>query len=134
MSSSNGTSTAGEHEATVHGHGEEHGYDSEHGSLRGYLIGFFASVVLTVVPFWLVMGDVLSSTPLTVLTILALGVVQIFVHLRYFLHIDTAQEGGWQLMALCFTMVLLVIVLVGSIWVMNHLMLNMMYSPLPIGG
>lgn len=132
MSGASETSTTGQHEATVHGHGEEHGYDSEHGSLRGYLIGFFASVVLTVIPFWLVMGGVLSSDAMTVLTILALGVIQIFVHLRYFLHIDTAQEGGWQLMGLCFTMVLLVIVLVGSIWVMGHLMSNMMYSP--IGG
>lgn len=130
MSDSTKASAVEHHAATVHSHGEEHGYGSEHGSMKGYMIGFFASVVLTVIPFWLVMADVLTSVPLTVLAILGLGVIQIFVHLRYFLHIDTAQEGGWQLMSLCFTMVLLVIVLVGSIWVMEHLMMNMMYAPL----
>ena len=129
MSATPGTPSDSEH-SYVHSHGPEHAYGAEHGSLNGYLIGFFVSVVLTIIPFWLVMGDVFSSTAATVLLILVLGVAQIFVHLRYFLHIDTSSEGGWQLMALMFSMVLLVIVLVGSIWVMNHLHENMMLMPM----
>lgn len=114
-----------------HGHGEEHGYDAAgHGSLQGYLIGFVLSVVLTVIPFWLVMGHVLGNELFTVILILALGVGQIFVHLRYFLHIDTTAEGGWQLMSTAFTIILIFIVLVGSIWVMYELHSNMMLKPL----
>lgn len=112
-------------ESTAHSHGQEHGYGAEHGSLKSYLIGFSGSVVLTVIPFWLVLGDVLSSNTWTVVLILALGVMQIFVHLRYFLHIDTATEGGWQLMSLIFCLVLLMIALVGTVWVMGHLDANM---------
>jgi cytochrome o ubiquinol oxidase operon protein cyoD len=44
----------------------------------------------------------------------------------YFLHMNTRAEGGWSLMALIFTAILLVIVLSGSIWVMFHMNANMM--------
>lgn len=114
-----------------HGYGDEHAYDAAgHGSLKGYLTGFFLSVVLTVIPFWLVMGDVLASELLTVILILALGMAQLYVHLVFFLHLDTTAEGGWQLMSTVFTIILIFIVLVGSIWVMAHLHSNMMLRPL----
>lgn len=131
MSSTQDTQAPARDEALSHGYGEEHGYEAaEHGSLKGYLIGFVLSIVLTAIPFWLVMGDVLASTALTVVLILALGVVQIYVHLSYFLHIDTTAEGGWQLMSTAFTIILIFIVLVGSIWVMGHLNSNMMLMPM----
>jgi cytochrome o ubiquinol oxidase operon protein cyoD len=44
----------------------------------------------------------------------------------YFLHLDTKSEGGWNMMALIFTIVLVVIALSGSLWVMYHLNANMM--------
>lgn len=118
-------------DALSHSYGDDHAYDAAgHGSLKGYLIGFFLSVVLTAIPFWLVMGDVLSSKIATVLLILILGAAQIYVHLVYFLHIDTSAEGGWQFMSTAFTIILIFIVLVGSIWVMTHLHGNMMFTPI----
>ncbi|MDN5937231.1 MAG: cytochrome o ubiquinol oxidase subunit IV [Salinisphaera sp.] len=117
-------------EASAHGYSEDHDYGVEHGSLKAYLIGFGLSVVLTAIPFWLVMGDVLASSLATTILVLVLGVAQIYVHLVYFLHMDTSTEGGWQLMALSFTLILVVIVLVGSIWIMEHLHHNMMLTPL----
>lgn len=90
------------------------------------MTGFFLSVGLTIVPFWLVMGDVLDSRTLTILLILGFGVVQIFVHVIYFLHMNSQSEGGWNLMALAFTMVLVVIVLMGSVWIMYSANSNMM--------
>src|SRR3546814_12412466 len=56
--------------------------------------------------------------------------VQILVHLVYFLHMDTKSERGWHMLALIFTLVLVVITLSGSIWIMYHLNTNMM--PIPI--
>jgi cytochrome o ubiquinol oxidase operon protein cyoD len=44
----------------------------------------------------------------------------------YFLHMNTKSEGGWNMLALIFTMVLVVITLSGSIWIMYHLNNNMM--------
>lgn len=106
-----------------HGHGED---GHAHGSLRGYLVGFFLSVVLTAVPFWLVMGEVLDSKQLTGFIVMALAVVQIVVHMVYFLHMDTRSEQGWTMMALIFTLIVVVIALSGSLWVMYHLNTNTM--------
>ena len=116
------------HEADPgHGaHGSGHGEGGAHISLRGYVVGFVLSVVLTAIPFWLVMEKVLDTAGATALAILALGAVQIVVHMVYFLHMNAKSEGGWNLLALIFTLVLVVITLSGSLWVMFHLNQNMM--------
>lgn len=110
----------------THGHDGHHDEGASHGSLKDYLIGFFLSVVLTAIPFWLVMGDVLASKSATAIVIMAFAVVQVLVHMIYFLHMNGRSEGGWNLMALLFTLLLVVIVLAGSMWVMYHLHMNMM--------
>lgn len=114
---------AATHDATGHGH-DSGGH--AHGSLRDYLIGFTLSVVLTAVPFWLVMDDVLESKGLTAIIILAFAMVQIVVHVIYFLHMTSSAEEGWSIMALIFTLVVILIALAGSLWVMHHLNTNTM--------
>ena len=106
-------------------HGEQHP-PGAHGSFRSYTTGFVLSVILTAIPFWLVMGDVLADTLKTSIVIMAFAAVQIVVHMVYFLHMNTKSEGGWTFMALVFTLTLVVITLVGSIWVMYHMDQNMM--------
>ena len=109
-------------------HGTDHDTHggAAHGTFKGYVTGFVLSVILTAIPFWLVMGNVLGDKVLTTVVILALGVAQIFVHMVYFLHLNTKSEGGWTVLALIFTLTLVVIMLTGSIWVMYHLNTNMM--------
>jgi cytochrome o ubiquinol oxidase subunit IV len=97
-----------------------------HGSLRSYMIGFGLSVVLTAIPFWLVMSGVLDSKVATLAVIMTLAVVQITVHMVYFLHMNVRSEDGWSIMALAFTLILVVIVLFGSLWIIFHLNENMM--------
>ena len=97
-----------------------------HASVKGYLTGFFLSAVLTAIPFWLVMNKVLPTSGITALVILGFAAVQIVVHMVYFLHMNTRVEGGWSMLALLFTAVLMLIMLTGSIWVMYHLNTNMM--------
>jgi cytochrome o ubiquinol oxidase operon protein cyoD len=111
-----------------HGHGHDHGDDTHasHGTLKGYLTGFVLAVTLTAIPFWLVMGKVFDKPGVTALVILGFAAVQIVVHMVYFLHMNTRSEGGWTMLALIFTLVLLVITLSGSLWVMYHLNHNMM--------
>jgi len=105
-----------------------HGHTEGHGSLKGYLIGFALSVVLTAVPFWLVMSGALPKAQ-TEAAIIAFAAAQIVVHMIYFLHMNTKSEGGWNFLALIFTVVLVVIALSGSLWVMFHLTANM--APMP---
>ncbi|MDD0837439.1 cytochrome o ubiquinol oxidase subunit IV [Curvibacter sp. HBC61] len=113
-----------------HGH-DDHGHDdhADHGSLKSYVIGFVLSVILTAIPFALVMGKTFASSSTTALVILGFAAVQIVVHMVYFLHMNTRSEGGWSMLALIFTFMLVVITLAGSLWVMYHLNHNMMPMP-----
>ena len=109
-------------------HQDDHGHDAgaPHATLKGYVTGFVLSVVLTAIPFWIVMAKVFDKSSTTALVILAFAAVQIVVHMIYFLHMNTKSEGGWSMLALIFTVVLVVIALSGSLWVMYHLKHNMM--------
>ena len=84
-----------------HGDEEELDHDTLHISVGGYVTGFVLSVILTAIPFWLVMDMV------------------------FFLHMTSKAEGGWTWMSLIFMVVLVVITLSGSLWVMYHLKTNM---------
>ncbi|MQA18211.1 cytochrome o ubiquinol oxidase subunit IV [Rugamonas rivuli] len=120
------------HNHDHHGHGhDDHGHGHEagaHGSLKDYAIGFMLSVILTAIPFYLVMTKAFDKSSTTAAVILAFAAVQVVVHMVYFLHMNGKIEGGWSLLATMFTLVLLVIVLAGSIWVMYHMNVNMMPS------
>ncbi|WP_420991584.1 cytochrome o ubiquinol oxidase subunit IV [Cupriavidus sp. 30B13] len=109
------------------GHGA-HGTSAggaSHSSARNYVIGFVLAVILTVIPFRLVMGGSLDAGT-TLAVILGLAVVQIVVHLVYFLHMDRSSEQRWNVMALAFTALILVIVVAGSLWIMHNMNHNMM--------
>jgi cytochrome o ubiquinol oxidase subunit IV len=114
---------AQQHDSHDHHHDDE---DEIHVSMRDYVIGFSLAVFLTVIPFVLVMGNVFQNSVTTALVILGLGAVQMVVHMVYFLHMNSKSEGGWTMLALMFTLIIVVITLVGSIWVMYHLNTNMM--------
>ena len=111
----------------LHSHGHD-GHDDHleaHGSLKDYTIGFILALILTAIPFWLVMAKVLPPGT-TGFVLVGFAAVQVVVHMVYFLHMNSTSEGGWNMMALILTIVLLVIVLSGSLWVMHNMNANMM--------
>ncbi len=110
----------------AHGHDAHNHDEAPHGSLKSYLIGFGLSVILTAIPFWLVMSGALGSTLATAIAIMLFAAVQIVVHMIYFLHMNFRAEGGWSMTAMVFTIIIVVIMLSGSLWVMYHLNTNMM--------
>jgi cytochrome o ubiquinol oxidase subunit IV len=111
---------------TVHAELHQDSHAPAHATRKGYLIGFALSVILTAVPFWLVMTGTISSKNVTAFVVVAFALAQIVVHMIFFLHMDTKSESGWNFMALIFTVVLIAIALSGSLWVMYHLTTNMM--------
>jgi cytochrome o ubiquinol oxidase subunit IV len=119
---------AGHHDH-LDGHHDDEG--DFHVSYKGYATGFLLAVILTAIPFWLVMGKVLPNPQTTGLVILGFAAVQMVVHMIYFLHMNTKVEGGWSMLALLFTVALVVIMLAGSVWVMYHMNTNMMPTPDP---
>ena len=95
------------------------------GSLTSYLTGFIYALILTAIPFALVMSGAFSPTA-TIFAIFAAGVVQIVVHLHYFLHLDTTSAAWWNILALMFTLVIMVLFVGGSLWIMWTLKYRMM--------
>ncbi|MFZ6732947.1 cytochrome o ubiquinol oxidase subunit IV [Undibacterium sp. Ji42W] len=117
-----------EHAAHGHdGHDDHQGHThANHGSLKEYATGFILAVILTAIPFWLVMGKVMNKSSTTGMVLLVFAAIQIVVHMVYFLHMNSKSEGGWTMLALLFTGMLVFIMMSGSLWVMYHLNHNMM--------
>jgi cytochrome o ubiquinol oxidase operon protein cyoD len=61
-----------------------------------------------------------------VLAIAGLAFVQIIVHLVFFLHMNTSSAQRWNVMAFGFTVLTAVILIVGSLWIMHNVSMNMM--------
>lgn len=120
--------SAADAHSSAHGDHDDH---AAHGSFKGYLTGFALSILLTAIPFWVVMGDVFRSTTTAAVVVLVFGVVQIYVHMIYFLHMNSKAEQGWTMLSMIFTVVLVLITLGGSFWVMFHLNSNMMPMDAP---
>ncbi|WP_127959604.1 cytochrome o ubiquinol oxidase subunit IV [Serratia microhaemolytica] len=98
---------------------------ASHGSVRSYLTGFILSIILTVIPFAMVMNDWASQST-TLAIVIGMAVIQVIVHLIYFLHMNTSSQERWNLVALVFTAVIIGILVVGSLWIMYNLNINMM--------
>jgi cytochrome o ubiquinol oxidase subunit IV len=95
------------------------------GSLKSYLTGFILSLILTAIPFALVMSGAWPvSTTLAVIVIA--GLVQILTHLHYFLHLDTSSAERWNVLALIFTILIMILFVGGSLWIMYTLNYRMM--------
>lgn len=109
-----------------HDHHDAHHADEPHSTFSGYMTGFVLSVVLTAIPFWLVMAKVITDRNTAVLVLGAFAVVQILVHMVYFLHMNGRIEGGWTLLATIFTVVFVAITISGTLWVMFNMNANMM--------
>ena len=119
--------------ADHHGHDATHDHEDGHGdgaqvhfSLRGYLVGFALSVILTAIPFWLVMAKVIADRNTAVLVLGGFAVIQILVHMVFFLHMNGKIEGGWTMLSTIFTVVFVAIAIAGTLWVMFHMNANMM--------
>ena len=95
------------------------------GSFRSYGAGFILSVVLTAVAFGLVMSGAFSHGAL-LFGIFGAAALQILVHLHYFLHLDTSSTMRWNVLALVFTVLILVLFVGGTLWIMANLNYRMM--------
>ena len=108
------------HDSHTHSHG-----GAAHGSVKEYVIGLILSIVLTAIPFGLVMSGALGEA-LTIAVILLCAVGQVLVQLIFFLHMNGSSEQVWNTVSAVFVVVLVAILIVGSIWIMQHLDHNML--------
>jgi cytochrome o ubiquinol oxidase operon protein cyoD len=98
--------------------------------LRNYALGLFWAVALTALAFGLVAWSPFErSTTLALVGLLAL--VQMVVHLRYFLHIDLSRQKREDLQLILFSALILMLMAGGTIWVLANLAERMMPMPMP---
>lgn len=96
-----------------------------HISTKHYIIGFVLAILLTGASFAFAMIHFTSLTwPIIGLSVAA--ILQMLVHLHYFLHLDKSSEQRWNVLALAFTALLLFIFVAGTMWVMYTLNSRMM--------
>lgn len=108
-----------------HAHTSVAGGNHNHGSLKSYIIGFILSILLTIIPYVLVVNHILA--PNAVFTgIVVLAVLQLLVQLIFFLHLNMTPEGRNTLLSFVFTVVVLFILVGGTLWIMYNMNVNMM--------
>ncbi|MFN3355889.1 MAG: cytochrome o ubiquinol oxidase subunit IV [Pseudomonas sp.] len=100
-------------------------HDSSHGSVKSYAIGFILSVILTLIPFGLVMYPTLPKS-ITLMIVLAFAVIQVLVHLVYFLHLDRSKEQRENVIAFVFAGLVIVLLVGLSLWIMFSIHTYMM--------
>lgn len=117
----------GEHDDAAPG--DEHAGGSGFAAIQVYLLGLLLAVGLTIASFWIA-GSNLVWGPGIPAALLALAVAQIGVHLIFFLHITSGPENANNTLALAFGVLIVLLVIVGSVWIMAHMNHNMMPVPM----
>jgi cytochrome o ubiquinol oxidase operon protein cyoD len=93
--------------------------------LAGYLVGLGLATLLTVVSFFIA-GTSLVWGPSIPIALFVLAVAQMGVHLVFFLHITTGEDNVNNILALAFGVLIVLLLIVGSLWIMYHLNHNML--------
>jgi cytochrome o ubiquinol oxidase operon protein cyoD len=106
--------------------GDEHldGEEAAEG-LLSYLIGLGLAVLLTVVSFF-ISGTTLVWQPSIPVALAVLAMAQMGVHLVFFLHITTGPDNVNNVMALAFGVLIVLLLIAGSLWIMDHMNHNML--------
>lgn len=92
-------------------------------SYMSYVVGFLLSVFTTLLAYFFVVNQLWPKEVL-IYVVLAIAVVQLVVQVVFFLHIGRGSR--WKLLTFVFTILIVAIVVVGSIWIMENLNYNMM--------
>ncbi len=101
---------------------------------KAYIIGFVLSLVLTLATAALVWihvssGHMVLSHAFLYPALLALAIVQLFIQLIFFMHLAGDSGPRWRLGVFISTIGIILIIVIGSVWIMGHLNYNMMASP-----
>ena len=100
--------------------------DTERGTRKSYVIGFVSSVILTLAAYVAATNHILSGKALMA-GLLILAIAQFVAQLFFFLHIGREAKPRWRLLVLFMMIIVVLIVVLGSIWIMYNL--NYRMSP-----
>lgn len=95
-----------------------HEHAEQHGSIKAYIIGFVLSIILTIIPLFMVLNHMMSKTALVV-SILTAAVLQFVIQLFFFMHIRDGEGPRYNVMALVLGIVFVVTIVYGAVWIMS---------------
>lgn len=109
------------HGSAAHGASDGHGGNGHetHGSFRSYLIGYVLSIVLTIIPLVVVLNKWMTGGA-AIAVLLVTAIAQFVVQLVFFMHLREEKKPRWNLMALLLGLLILVVIVIGSIWIMTY--------------
>lgn len=90
-------------------------------TFKSYITGFILSAALTLLAYFAVVNNALNA----LLLISVLAIAQLFVQMIFFLHLNKGSDRGWNLAVFASTVSIILILVAGSLWIMNHLNYNM---------
>jgi len=90
----------------------------------GYVVGLGLALLLTATSFFIA-GTNLVWQPSIPIAIIVLAIAQMGVHLVFFLHITTGPDNVNNVLALAFGVLIVMLLIVGSLWIMYNLSQNM---------
>ncbi len=102
--------------------------DLRHGwniSFKPQFLGFILSLILTVALYRIVTHHQLKESTLLV-TLFSIGILLAVVQLVFFLHLGLETKPRWNLITFLFTIGVIIIVIAGSVWIMDNLDYNLM--------
>lgn len=102
-------------------------------SIKNYLIGFTLSLLLTLLIFFFVIkaasGDIRTTVGFSVAMIIGVAILQLIVQVIFFLHLSgKSSSERWRTLAFSFMGLVVLIIVIGSLWIMNNLDYNMMHE------
>ncbi len=89
-----------------------------------YMSGLGLALILTATSFWVASTSVLWG-PGVAVGLVVLAIAQMGVHLVFFLHITSGPDNTNNVLALAFGVLIVLLVMIGTIWIMAHLAANM---------
>jgi cytochrome o ubiquinol oxidase operon protein cyoD len=104
--------------------GDENNIDVVAGT-KGYLLGVALATILTAASFWAANTGLIWAPGIPI-ALGVLAVAQMGVHLVFFLHISTGPDNTNNILALAFGIMIVILVVAGSLWIMDHLNHNML--------
>ncbi len=96
-----------------------------HLSLKSYIAGFALSLLLTLVPYLLVVHE-MAPRSILIPAVVAAAILQLFVQLGFFLHLSFKPTERDGLLSLVSTAIIILTIVFGSLWIMANLNYFMM--------
>jgi len=104
---------------------ENHTEHSGHVTVGKYMVGFVLAIILTAASFGIVAAGV-GPKYIAIIGLVVAAVVQILVHLHYFLHLDRSKDNTWNMVSIVFTALIVLIFIAGTVWVIFTLNMRLM--------